>query len=369
MTVLLDDIGPGGRDGDKQFILPPDREATSPPEARGLARDAVRLLVSDPSSGAGDTLTHAIFHELPRYLRPGDLLVVNDSATLPAALDAHGPDGTPVTVHFATWLDDGSWVVEVRTRDGAPSDWSELHAGDGFALPGGIALRLGAPWLPPARRLWTAHVDVEAPVTEYLRRNGRPISYAYLHGRWSLDYYRTVFGRRPGSAEMPSAARPFTDRLVTDLVVAGVGIAPITLHTGVSSPETGEPPSPERYAVSLRDGATRERDPRIRRTRGRSGHHGDSGARVAGDERRPVARRRRLDEPRTLGAARNAGGGRADHRVARAGGVAPRPTRSGRRSGGGAPGVRDGDRHGVPVARVRRQCPTDALMPKVTGAA
>ena len=126
MTVLLDDIGPGGRDGDKQFILPPDREATSPPEARGLARDAVRLLVSDPSSGAGDTLTHAIFHELPRYLRPGDLLVVNDSATLPAALDAHGPDGTPVTVHFATWLDDGSWVVEVRTRDGAPSDWSGL---------------------------------------------------------------------------------------------------------------------------------------------------------------------------------------------------------------------------------------------------
>ncbi|HEY5853472.1 MAG TPA: S-adenosylmethionine:tRNA ribosyltransferase-isomerase [Aldersonia sp.] len=250
MTVLLDDLGPGGRDDGRQFILPPDREATSPPEARGLARDAVRLLVSDPSSNAGDTLTHAVFRELPHFLRPGDLLVVNDSATLPAALDTHGPDGTPVVVHFATWLDDGSWVVEVRTRVGAPSDWSQLHTGDGFALPGGITLRLGSPWLPPARRLWTAHVDVEAPVTEYLRRHGRPISYAYLHGRWSLEYYRTVFGRRPGSAEMPSAARPFTDSLVTDLVVAGVGIAPITLHTGVSSPETGEPPSPERYAVS-----------------------------------------------------------------------------------------------------------------------
>ena len=234
MTVLLDST----------FVLPPEREATGPPEARGLARDGVRLLVADP-----DTLTHAIFHELPRCLCPGDLLVVNDSATLPAALDAHDPDGASVTVHFATWLDDGTWVVEIRTRDGRPGDWSRLHHGDVFDLPGAVRLRLAAPWLPPARRLWTARVDIEAPVTEYLRRNGRPISYAYLHGRWSLDYYRTVFGRRPGSAEMPSAARPFTDRLVTDLVLAGVGIAPITLHTGVSSPETGEPPSPERYDV------------------------------------------------------------------------------------------------------------------------
>jgi S-adenosylmethionine:tRNA ribosyltransferase-isomerase len=234
MTVLLDST----------FVLPPDREATGPPESRGLARDEVRLLVADP-----DTLTHATFRELPRYLRPGDLLVVNDSATLPAALDAHDPHGAPVTVHFATWLDGGAWVVEIRARDGRPSDWSRLHPGDVVDLPGAVRLHLDAPWLPPARRLWTAHVDVEAPVAEYLRRNGRPISYSYLRGRWSLDYYRTVFGRHPGSAEMPSAARPFTDRLVTDLVVAGVGIAPITLHTGVSSPETGEPPSPERYVV------------------------------------------------------------------------------------------------------------------------
>ncbi|MGY2062996.1 S-adenosylmethionine:tRNA ribosyltransferase-isomerase, partial [Nocardia gipuzkoensis] len=73
---------------------------------------------------------------------------------------------------------------------------------------------------------------------------------SYVRQRWSPDYYRTVFGREPGSAEMPSAGRPFTHSLVTDLVAAGITVAPITLHTGVSSPETGEPPGPERYAVA-----------------------------------------------------------------------------------------------------------------------
>jgi S-adenosylmethionine:tRNA ribosyltransferase-isomerase len=112
----------------------------------------------------------------------------------------------------------------------------------------GSTARLVRPWLPGARRLWIAAVDTDVPTL--LNRLGRPISYAYLRQRWSADYYRTVFGQQPGSAEMPSAARPFTDRLVTELVSRGIGFAPITLHTGVSSPEAGEPPSPERFAVS-----------------------------------------------------------------------------------------------------------------------
>ena len=351
MTVLLDST----------FVLPPDREASGPPESRGLARDGVRLLVAD-----SDTLTHAVFHELPRYLRPGDLLVVNDSATMPAAIDAHDPRGAPVTVHFATWLDDGAWVVEVRTRDGHPSDWSRLHPGDVVDLPGAVQLHLDAPWLPPARRLWTARVDIEAPVAEYLRRNGRPISYAYLHGRWSLDYYRTVFGRRPGSAEMPSAARPFTDRLVTDLVVAGVGIAPITLHTGVSSPETGEPPNPERYDVPA---ATARRIDDTHAAGGRVIAVGTTVTRAlesAGDERRSRAVGRWLDEPGALGGATDARRRRPDHRMARAWSVAPRPARGRRRPGIGAAGVRDRRRHRLPVARIRRQCPTHALLMLLT---
>ncbi|MBD0323414.1 MAG: S-adenosylmethionine:tRNA ribosyltransferase-isomerase, partial [Aldersonia sp.] len=225
MTVIVDQ-----RNAAIDFVLPPDREAAAPPEARGLERDEVRLLVSD----AG-TVEHSVFRDLPRFLRPGDLLVVNDSATMSAAVDGR-LDDDPVVLHVATWLDDGRWVVEVRSTDGKPGPWATLHRGSAVDLPGGVAARLTQPWLPPAERLWTAQISGTADVRSWLARYGRPITYAYVRERWPARYYRTAFGRRLGSAEMPSAARPFTDRLVTDLVVAGVGLAPITLHTGVSSP-------------------------------------------------------------------------------------------------------------------------------------
>ncbi|RDI54377.1 S-adenosylmethionine:tRNA ribosyltransferase-isomerase [Nocardia mexicana] len=229
MTVTLD-----------EFTVPAERAATAPPEARGSARDGVRLLVSDRG-----VLTHARFRELPRFLRPGDLVVVNNSATLAAAVDARYL-GHPAVLHFATRLDDGGWVVELRSPDGVPFTAANPEPAARVELPGATAVLRG-PWLPPARRLWIA--DIDAAVPQLLARHGRPITYSYVTQRWSPDYYRTVFGREPGSAEMPSAGRPFTDRLVTDLVTTGVTLAPITLHTGVSSPEAGEPPSPERYAV------------------------------------------------------------------------------------------------------------------------
>ncbi|WP_068273532.1 S-adenosylmethionine:tRNA ribosyltransferase-isomerase [Aldersonia kunmingensis] len=236
MTVLNDTSS-------VRFVLPPDQEAPAPPEARGLARDEVRLLVAD-----GNTVSHGIFRDLPRYLRPGDLVVVNDSATMNAAVDAR-VDGVPVVVHFATWLDDSTWVLEVRTTDGKPAAAASLLAGMEIGLPGGVVAKLLAPWLPPAERLWIAHLALEVDVKTWLQHEGRPITYSYVRQRWSPDYYRTVFARRLGSAEMPSASRPFTETLVTDLVMSGVVVAPITLHTGVSSPEQGEPPSPERFSV------------------------------------------------------------------------------------------------------------------------
>lgn len=221
--------------------LPTELEASSPAEARGLARDEVRLLVAE-----GGLRTHARFRELPDLLRPGDLVVVNNSATLSAAVDVT-LDGIPAVLHLATWLDDGSWVAEPRSPAGVP--WPDpVRAGAEVRLPDGSTARLARPWLPPARRLWVAETSTDVPAL--LARYGRPISYAYLRRRWSAWYYRTVFGTIPGSAEMPSAARPFTDRLVTGLVSRGVGFAPVTLHTGVSSPEIGEPPSPERFEVS-----------------------------------------------------------------------------------------------------------------------
>ena len=227
---------------DPAFDLPANREATAPPEARGLERDGVKLLVSDRG-----TLTHATFRELPQHLRAGDLVVVNNSATMTAAVPGR-IGAQSVVVHFSTWLDDGSWVVEVRSVDGHPHN-SAMPTGTAIALPNGVVATLRHPWLPPAQRLWTARVKGTPSVTRFLESHGRPITYAYVRQHWSATYYETIFGREFGSAEMPSAGRPFTDRMVTDLAVRGVAVAPITLHTGVSSPETGEPPSPERFAV------------------------------------------------------------------------------------------------------------------------
>ncbi|MEU2174770.1 S-adenosylmethionine:tRNA ribosyltransferase-isomerase [Nocardia sp. NPDC019219] len=221
------------------FDLSPERDAAAPPEARGIARDDVRLLVADPE------LTHSLFRELPDRLRPGDLLVVNNSATMSSAVDAT-LRGEPVVLHFSTWLDDGRWMVEVRTPQRTPYPAERLSSGTVLGLPDAAAT-LHAPWLPGGRRLWSADVTTDVP--RLLAAHGRPITYSYMPQRWSASYYTTVFGRVPGSAEMPSAARPFTERLVLDLIAGGVALAPITLHTGVSSPEAGEPPSPERFVV------------------------------------------------------------------------------------------------------------------------
>ncbi|MEU4196703.1 S-adenosylmethionine:tRNA ribosyltransferase-isomerase [Kribbella sp. NPDC026611] len=164
---------------------------------------------------------------------------MNTSGTLPAAVD-----GTGITVHFSTALDDGTWVVELR-NGGAPMLTGSV--GDRVELPEGTLTLLGP--YQAGGRLWIAKPPVP-DVLGYLQRNGRPITYNYVGRRWPLASYQTVFGREPGSAEMPSAARPFSFELVSRLASQGVLIAPILLHCGVSSLETHEPPPPERYAVS-----------------------------------------------------------------------------------------------------------------------
>jgi S-adenosylmethionine:tRNA ribosyltransferase-isomerase len=219
-----------------KFELPRELAATRPPELR----DQVRLLVARP-----DGMAHARFGDLGAFLAPGDLVVVNTSATLAAAVDGTRRDGREVTVHFSTALDDGTWLVEVRPAANATGPVPDASAGERITLPAGVIVAL----MEPRGRLWQAGVGVEADVLDYLARHGRPVTYSYVKGRWPLDAYQTVFARDPGSAEMPSAGRPFTTGLVTELVSAGVIVAPITLHAGVSSLEEGEPPLPERYRV------------------------------------------------------------------------------------------------------------------------
>jgi S-adenosylmethionine:tRNA ribosyltransferase-isomerase len=219
------------------FILPAELEATVPPEARGLRRDGVRLLVS---YGGDDQIVHAQFGDLPDFLEPGDLLVANDSATLPAALSARRSDGTDIALHLSTALNGNLWVVEPRD--------CAVEAGEVLALPAGGTAVAWDPYLGSGR-LWVARLALPEPVLDYLGRWGRPIAYSYVAGRWPIELYQTIFAREPGSAEMPSAGRAFSKEVLDRLATKGVDLATITLHTGVASLESHEPPYPERYVV------------------------------------------------------------------------------------------------------------------------
>ncbi|MEQ6903428.1 S-adenosylmethionine:tRNA ribosyltransferase-isomerase [Nocardioides sp. YIM 152588] len=232
------------------FRAPADAFAPAPAERRGVARDGVRLLVA---TDAG--IRHDRFRGLPDHLRAGDVVVVNDSATEARQVDGELAGRSrrgPVVLHLATPLDDGTWVVEVRTAPHADRAVLDAEPGDAIRT-GDVTVTLVDPY--PRRssptghgnRLWRAAVD--GPLRRHAARAGRPIAYGYLDRRYPLSAYRTVFGTRPGSAEMPSAGRPFTHRLVTDLVARGIAVAPVTLHTGVSSQEAGEGPQPERFEV------------------------------------------------------------------------------------------------------------------------
>jgi S-adenosylmethionine:tRNA ribosyltransferase-isomerase len=223
-------------------------EATEPPEARGFRRDDVRLLVAH---GDG-RIHHSRFRLLPEWLEPGDLLVVNTSATLPAALPATDTEGHDLVVHLSTRLPGDLWLVELRrpVPGKAPAQW-DGDAPRTLALPAGATAELLAPWAPGETRLWYAAITGAEPLLPWLHRHGRPIRYGYVPREWQLAAYQTVFARDPGSAEMPSAARPFTADVVTELVARGVDVAPLVLHTGVSSGEAHESPYPERYRVPL----------------------------------------------------------------------------------------------------------------------
>jgi S-adenosylmethionine:tRNA ribosyltransferase-isomerase len=230
--------------------LPP---AAGPIETSGRRRDAARLLVAGPSSMVDTT-----FAALGEFLAAGDVLVVNTSGTLPAALPVEGPafgrhGAEGLLLHLGTELPGGLRLVELRTATGFGSaPFGDSRPGT-VRLPGGGRAELLSPWPPtPAEgptRLWVARLDVPGDLVAWLADHGRPIRYGEPAQPWPVDAYQTVFASEPGSAEMPSAARGFSAELVTSLVSSGVVFAPLLLHCGVSSPEAGEAPQPERYRV------------------------------------------------------------------------------------------------------------------------
>lgn len=236
---------------DLDFELPADLEAKEPPEARGLSRDDVRLLVSYRED---DRVVHAGFGALPDFLEPGDVLVVNTSGTMNAALPARRANGEPLILHLSTHLPADLWTVELRTDSREPL--SDGEPGEMLELPEGGTAHLHVPFRPEDRgkagernRLWVATLDLPFRLSEYLDLYGAPIRYHYVHESWPSGYYQTVYATEKGSAEMPSAGRAFTPELLARLVAKGVQVAPLILHTGVASLEEDEPPYEEFYRV------------------------------------------------------------------------------------------------------------------------
>jgi S-adenosylmethionine:tRNA ribosyltransferase-isomerase len=202
-----------------------------------------------------DRVVHASFRDLPDFLEAGDVLTINTSGTMNAAIPATREDGSPLTVHLSTHLPTGLWIVELRSPTGSEPRLNGEPA-ETLRLPGGGIVTLHTPYLPQNRplgggpnRLWISTLNLPLSLNEYLDLYGTPIRYGYVRESWPIGYYQTVYATETGSAEMPSAGRAFTPELITRLVAKGVRISPLILHTGVASLEDDEPPYEEFYRV------------------------------------------------------------------------------------------------------------------------
>ncbi|MBV8281431.1 MAG: S-adenosylmethionine:tRNA ribosyltransferase-isomerase [Candidatus Eremiobacteraeota bacterium] len=230
------------REGERPPAVPKELEAKAPAEERGAGRGDVRLLVTP----ARRREMHASFSQLADFLHSGDLLVLNRSATIPAAFLAQRGDRSLLRLHVSTRLPADLFLVEPRQ--------TELSPGERLRLPGGAMAEVLTPYLD-SKRLMIARFYLAQPFIAYAFQHGDPIRYAHAPGSWPLDTYQNVYADEPGSAEMPSAGRPLTFEQLADIRERGVGIAYITLHAGVSSPEHDEPPYEERYDVPFETAA------------------------------------------------------------------------------------------------------------------
>ena len=243
---------PVGSAGRYDFVVPPELEAQEPAEIRGASRDDVRLLVTGPAEGA----RHSRFDRLPEFLESGDLLVLNDSKTYPAALQATRRTGETVWLNFANlgtdeWASDArppadrfdSQIVLARARN------ASVDAGERVELPGGGR----ATFLDlhhRSRRMWITRLDLPLPYFAYFARFGKPIVYSHVTRDLPIESFQTTYAAELGSSEMPSAGRPITGSMLQRLASRGVDLAMVTLHAGVSSDERDELPLEEWRSVS-----------------------------------------------------------------------------------------------------------------------
>ncbi len=196
------------------YKLPEALIAQSPADPR----DSSRLMLVDVKSGI---ITHHIFRDLPRFLRPGDALVVNETKVLPARLHARRPGGGEVELLFLRDLG-GGWEVLAR-----PSR----------RLKPGLVLSAGADELEVVKSLGDGHWVVQGPdVRGMLERSGRMPLPPYIRPtERAEEAYQTVYARNPGSAAAPTAGFHFTERVLEGAERAGAEVARVTLHVGTGT--------------------------------------------------------------------------------------------------------------------------------------
>ncbi|WP_066390205.1 S-adenosylmethionine:tRNA ribosyltransferase-isomerase [Neobacillus mesonae] len=209
------------------FYLPDNLNASHPPEKRGIRRDHVRMMVLDRRSGA---VRHDHFYHLNHYLEPGDLVILNNSRTIPAVLQAE-------------WLRDPALIapkIEVRlARRRLDETWEALIVAAPVKIKDRLTFSTGL-----SATVVSEIQNSPLKVIQFSKKGpdlfnsiyelGEPVRYEYIQHPWSLDYYQTVFASHPGSVEMPSAGRAFSWELLFKLKQQGIGVDFIQLHTGLS---------------------------------------------------------------------------------------------------------------------------------------
>ncbi|MDQ0975702.1 S-adenosylmethionine:tRNA ribosyltransferase-isomerase [Neobacillus niacini] len=209
------------------FYLPSELNASHPPERRGIRRDHVRMMVLDKKTGS---VSHDHFFRLADYLKPGDLVVMNNSRTVPAILKAGLFRNTKciqqeVEIRLARRRNDETWDALIVTEEARLGDILQFSSDLSAVV---IDMKEGS----PLKTILFSKKGTDLFNSIYAI--GEPVRYEYIHNKWGLDYYQTVFASHPGSVEMPSAGRAFSWELLFNLQKKGIELDFIQLHTGLS---------------------------------------------------------------------------------------------------------------------------------------
>ena len=215
---------------DFDYDLPESFIAQTPVEPR----DSSRLLVLHRATGE---IRHRVFRDIGEYLRPNDVLVLNQTRVIPARIYARKQTGGRIE------------LLLLRRRD--ETTWEALVGGKGLSAGKRIEVENG----PKAEILEQRNgserlVRFEQPIEPYFPKAGNVPLPPYIHEKLGdPERYQTVYAREPGSAAAPTAGLHFTPRLLEELRARGITLAYLTLHVGLDTFAPVTEDNPEEHTI------------------------------------------------------------------------------------------------------------------------